>query len=261
MAFDTAYLGRSLDNRLPDVYETVTREVKALQNKHAAAGRLKSGATLIAFEDIATNLFKSSVSDASKFTFEFTGGHEPEALAYLQNFANRVQQIIMAEITEKAERLGLGAVAINHLEKVRTKFDRFREQALADFSHGMQGSQRLKKDPVVSVINNQTNSPGATQQIGIGDNFSQVVFSESHNELLTAIDRALASAELAQLTQDQRDAFNDIAVVVKEEASKAIPDVGKLRRWGGRLVELSKDIGMKVATAEIVHLLAKIFGA
>ena len=72
MAFDTAYLGRSLDNRLPDVHEAVTREVKGLQNKHAAAGRLKSGATLIAFEDIATTLLKSTIADASKFTFEFT---------------------------------------------------------------------------------------------------------------------------------------------------------------------------------------------
>lgn len=40
MAFDTAYLGRSLDNRLPDVHDAVTREVKALQNKHAAAEQL-----------------------------------------------------------------------------------------------------------------------------------------------------------------------------------------------------------------------------
>ncbi|QAU39460.1 hypothetical protein XH86_18675 [Bradyrhizobium guangdongense] len=60
------------------MYDTVTREVKALQNKHAAAGRLKSGATLIAFEDIATTLFISTVAEACRFTFEFAGGMSPK---------------------------------------------------------------------------------------------------------------------------------------------------------------------------------------
>ncbi|GGI23829.1 hypothetical protein [Bradyrhizobium guangdongense] len=167
----------------------------------------------------------------------------------------------MAEITEKADRLGLGAVTANHIHKVRTKLDRLKEQAMADFSHGMQGSERLKKDPVVSVINHQTNSPGAIQQVGIGDIFSQTAFTQNHNELAATIDRALVSQEFAQLSPEQKEAFSDTAAVVKEEAVKAEPDVGKLKRWGRRLVDLGKDLGMKVATAEIAHLLAKMFGA
>jgi len=107
--------------------------VKALQSKHVAAGRLQSGATLIAFEDIATNLLKTTIADASKFTFEFTRGHEPEALVYLKNFAGRVQHTIMSEITEKADRLGLGDVTANHLHKVRTKLDRFQRTSSGRF--------------------------------------------------------------------------------------------------------------------------------
>ncbi|MGJ5049954.1 hypothetical protein ACQR09_23045 [Bradyrhizobium oligotrophicum] len=259
MPFDAAYLGRSLDNRLPDVYEALAREINAMQAKHAAAGMLQSGATLIAFEEIAASRFKSTVGDASKFTFEFTAGHEPGALVYLTNFANRVQQMILAEITEKADRLNLGAVTATQIENVRAKLERFKEQALADFSHGMQGSERLRKDPVVSVINNQTNSPGAIQQVGIGDNFSQTAFTQNHSELAAAIDRALISQEFIQLSPEQRDAFSDIAAVVKEEAIKAEPDAGRLKRWGRRLVDLGKDLGMKVATAEIVHLLGRMF--
>jgi hypothetical protein len=49
-------------------------------------------------------------------------------------------------------------------------------------------------------------------------------------------------------------------LVVKDEVAKSQPDAGKLKRWGGRLVEVGKDLGMKVATAEIVHMLAKMFG-
>ncbi|MGJ5093458.1 hypothetical protein ACQR18_15390 [Bradyrhizobium oligotrophicum] len=261
MAFDTAYLGSSLDNRLADVYEALAREINTMQAKHAAAGTLQSGATLMALEEIAASQFKSTVAEASKFTFEFTTGHEPKALIYLTNFANRIQQMVMAEITATASRLNLGAVTATQIEKVRAKLERFKEQALADFSHGMQGSERLRKDPVVSVINSQTNSPGAIQQIGIGDNFSQTAFTQNHNELVAAIDRALISQEFNQLSPEQKDAFCDTAAVVKEEAVKTEPDVGKLKRWGRRLVDLGKDMGMKVATAELVHLLARMFGA
>jgi hypothetical protein len=161
--------------------------------KHAAAGRLQSGATLIAFEEIATSLLRSTIAEASKFTFELTGGHEPEASSYLKNFAGRIQQIVMAEISEKADRLNLGAVTAQHLEKVRGKLDRFREQALDDFSHGMQGSERLKRDSVVSAVINQSNSPGAVAQVGAGT-FSQSAFTQQQNQLIEAIDLAIGVA-------------------------------------------------------------------
>jgi hypothetical protein len=84
--------------------------------------------------------------------------------------------------------------------------------------------------------------------------------SEEVHELVTAIDRALASPEFTQLNQDQKEAFRDTAAIVKEEAVKPQPDVGKLKRWGTRLVDLSKDLGMRVAAGEIVHLLSSMFG-
>jgi hypothetical protein len=258
MSDKMAYLGRSLDNRLPEVYEAVTHQVSAVQAKHAAAGRLQSGATLIAFEEIASNVLKSSIADASKFVFEFTGGHEPDALAYLKNFAGRVQQMIMAEISEKADRLNLGAVTASHLDKVRTKLDRFREQALDDFSHGMQGSERLKKDPIVNAVINQSNSPGAVAQVGAGT-FSQSAFTQQQQQLILAIEQALNSPEFAALNLEQQQGFRDIADVVKAEASSANPDTGKLQRWGKTLVTFATDVGLKLASSTIAQILVKIF--
>jgi len=255
MSDKMAYLGRSLDNRLPEVYEAVTHQVSAVQAKHAAAGRLQSGATLIAFEEIASNVLKSSIADASKFVFEFTGGHEPDALAYLKNFAGRVQQMVMAEISEKADRLNLGAVTVSHLDKVRTKLDRFREQAMDDFSHGMQGSERLKKDPIVNAVINQSNSPGAVAQVGAGT-FSQSAFTQQQQQLILAIELALNSPEFAALDPEQQQGFRDIADVVKASAN---PDTGKLQRWGKTLVTFATDVGLKLASSAIAQILVKIF--
>lgn len=258
MSDKMAYLGRSLDSRLPDVYEAVTREVNAMQAKHAASGRLQSGATLIAFEEIASNVLKSSIAEASKFTFEFTGGHEPEALAYLKNFAGRVQQMVMAEISEKADRLNLGAVTAQHLEKVRGKLDRFREQALDDFSHGMQGSERLKRDAVVNAVINQSNSPGAVAQVGAGT-FSQSAFTQQQHQLVEVIDQAINSPEFAALDPEKQQGFRNIADVVKAEASLAKPDTAKLQWWGKTLVTFATDVGMKLASSTIAQVLVKIF--
>jgi hypothetical protein len=258
MSDKMAYLGRSLDNRLPDVYEAVTHQVSAVQAKHAAAGRLQSGATLIAFEEIASNVLKSSIADASRFVFEFTGGHEPDALAYLKNFAGRVQQIVTAEISEKADRMNLGAVTASHLDKVRTKLDRFREQALDDFSHGMQGSERLKNDPIVNAVVNQSNSPGAVAQVGAGT-FSQSAFTQQQQQLILAIEQVLNSPEFAALNSEQQQGFRDIADVVKAEASSANPDTGKLQRWGKTLVTFATDVGLKLASSTIAQILVKIF--
>ena len=258
MSDKMAYLGRSLDKRLPEVYEAVTHQVSAVQAKHAAAGRLQSGATLIAFEEIASNVLKSSIADASKFVFEFTGGHEPDALAYLKNFAGRVQQMVMVEISQKADRLNLGPVTVSHLDKVRTKLDRFREQALDDFSHGMRGSERLKKDPIVNAVINQSNSPGAVAQVGAGT-FSQSAFTQQQQQLILAIEQALNSPEFAALNPEQQQGFRDIADVVKAEASSANPDTGKLQRWGKTLVTFATDVGLKLASSTIAQILVKIF--
>jgi hypothetical protein len=253
-----AYVGRSLDGRLPDIYEALTHQVGAMQAKHAAAHRLQSGATLIALEEIATGLLKSTIADASKFVFEFTGGHEADAQARLKLFSDRVQQMLMAEISEKADRLNLGAVTAQHLEKVRGKLDRIREQALDDFSHGMQGSERLKKDPVVNAVINQSNSPGAVAQVGAGT-FSQTAFTQQQHQLIEVIDQAMNSAEFAALDPDKQQGFRNIADVVKAEASSAKPDTAKLQWWGKTLVTFATDVGMKLASSTIAQVLVKIF--
>jgi hypothetical protein len=127
-----------------------------------------------------------------------------------------------------------------------------------DFANGMQGSQRLKRDPVVSIVANQTGSPGAVQQIGVGE-FSQKAFADNHQQLVDAISKALQSPEFANLLPEHKEGFKDIADTLLEEAKKEKPDPGKLKRWGHRLGELSMQLGLDVAAGEIVELIAQMF--
>ena len=253
------YLGRTLNARAADTATEIAVAVRAAMNRLASKGQ--TGAAAVYIDTEAINLLVSKVTDACQFAFNLTESTGPEVLGPITYFAGRVEKIISDEVRSKMDRLGIPPdLAARQFNILLGDLQNRKNRLLDDYSHGMMGNNQLKKDPIVNVINNLTNSPGSIQQVGIGDKFSQAAFTQNHNALVGAIDRALASPEFAQLKQDQKDAFSDTAAVVKEEAVKSQPDVGKLKRWGTRLVELSKDIGMKVAAAEIVQLLNSMFG-
>jgi len=255
------YLKRGLTARAADIRETINERLEAIMRKSAAAGILASGNTLKMFTDECTTSFEAAFADAIKFSYSVTGSHDAKQVDQLRLCGSEMIAAIMPAVTDRSNRLGIsGSTVIDgQLVVIRRKLEALHARMTDDFEHGMQGSERLRKDPLVSVI--QNNSPGAVQQVGIGDQFSQAAFVQNHHALINAIDRALASAEFAALSPEQKEAFGDTATVVKEEAAKGEPDKGKLKRWGGRLVILAKELGMDVAAAEIVELLGRIFGA
>jgi len=253
------YLLRGLEQRVADLKQSNGHGLEVIMRQAAAVGRLASGNTLQQFTDACLADFERAYLDAQQFAFNLTGNNE--AVQQVDECAQMMINAIMEDVTDRSKRLGFdGTIIPSQLNVIHHGLIDKRKRLTDDFQHGMRGSERLKKDSLVSVINTQTNSPGAVQQVGIGDNFSQNAFAKNHQELINAIDRALSSREFASLNPDQQEAFGDTAAVVREEAAKAEPDVSKLKRWGTRLGGLAKDLGMNVAAAEIVELLGSIFG-
>src|SRR2546430_871623 len=83
--------------------------------------------------------------------------------------------------------------------------------------------------------------------VGVG-NFAQSAFIQNHQPLIDEINKVLASDEFTALKPAEQEGVRDIADIVKAEAEKPEPDVGKLKRWGGRLVDLTADVGLKVVS-------------
>ena len=262
MSDEIAFIGRNLNARTAKALEDFQVETTRIMREAAAAGVLHSSRTFIQFWQAGLAILEREMNSAMQFVYNATGEHTAEVYDQIAYCSNQMLERIVGDLRQKAatndQAFGGGYAEI--VNRMLTAMQEKRDLLLDNFKHGMMGDHRLKKDPLVNVINTQTNSPGAIQQVGIGDNFSQTAFNKNHHELVIAIDRALSSAEFNKLGQEQKDAFSDTAAIVKEEAAKAQPDVGKLKRWGTRLVELSKDLGMKVAAGEIVHLLNSMFG-
>ena len=259
MAYSEAYLGESLNDRAYDAAIEGAAALNAVMRQNAARGQLASGNTLIGLGVEVCRVFGEQFDSAAKFTFNLTGGNAPETIKPLDYFAGRVVEMLIQKLIELGPHTGLDeATRARDLQTTRVRLNEMRIRRMRDFSNGMIGDEKMKKDEVVNIINNQTNSPGAIQQSGVGD-FSQQAFTQQYQPLVAAIDTALASAEFANLQESQRQGFKDIADYVKDEAAKPAPDPGKLKRWCQHLINMGKELGMKVAVSEIAQLIAKIF--
>ena len=255
---DTDYLTRHLAGRVGDLRELIGHRLETIMRKNAIAGRLASGVSLQMFADEAVSTFKQAYADALQFAFSATGGHEKDTVDKLNLCGSEMIAAIMELATERANRLGIaGPIVPQQLDVTRQKLETMHQRLTDDFAHGIQGSERLKRDALVNVVNN--NSPGTIQQVGIG-NFSQSAFLQNNTELVKAIDEVLASEEFSALNADTQEALHDTAEVLKGEASKINPNAGKLKRWGNRLVQMCSDVGIKVGGAALAQALIKIFG-
>jgi hypothetical protein len=260
MTFDAGYFERSLARRADGRKKEFDAAVGKLISYLASKGMLGSGTTLLQMTEIAVTQLTEDFKAAATLGFSLAEHNGPEVSEPLERFADHICSDMLAYLTERGKNTGLSMTTVTaQLQKLVGALDARKEHLLDDFRNGIMGNERMKKeDPVVSIIANQTGSPGGVQQIGVG-RFSQNAFVENSKPLLAAIDEALASKEFAGLQPDQQDGFRDIAGAFKGELSKASPDQGALRRWGGRLVEFSKQVGLETASSTIAELLVKIF--
>ena len=260
MSDKQAYLGRSLNQRSYDAAELADAAMQMSMRQNNLVGRLASGSTLISLRADSLRVFSEEFDKAAQFTFNLMESNGEEVIKQLAYCAGRMADLIMEKVKICGMHTGIAeATVAREINNIRVALDERRVRVLDDFAHGMMGSQRLKKDPVVNIVNNQNNSPGAVQQIGVGDKFSQQAFVQNHQPLIDSINKAVASPEFAKLQPEQKDGFKDVADTLLEEAKKEHPDPGKLKRWGTRLGELATQLGLHVAATEIVHIVGKMF--
>ena len=210
-------------------------------------------------EILAIEHLTSSFNGAATFAYSLADHHGPEVSDPLKEFADQVVSDILAYLKNRGRNTGIDDATVEkQLAVIATSLQTKNEHLIDDFAHGIMANEKMKKDPLVSLIANQTNSPGAVQQLGVG-NFSQTALVQNYPSLVETIDRVIASDEFAALKEDQKAQFQDYAGSLKDEASNAKPEAGRLQRWGTRLLNFCREAGMKVATSSIADVLTKIF--
>jgi len=238
---DLDYISRRLNARSYEALEAFKLELAAMIRQAAASHGLQNSRTYLQVEDIALRVFTKHALDAAQFTFNSSEDTGMEVTTSLKYCMGRMVDMIGQELSmpnglANSARSDTYATIVN---RTKVKLAEKRDSLIDDYFHGMMGTERMKKDPVMNVV--QNNSPGAVQQVG--SNFNQSAYNQNHQSLVQEIEKALASPQFAALKSEDQVSVQDIADVVKEEARKAEPDAGKLKRWGERLVKISEDVG------------------
>jgi hypothetical protein len=254
-----AYVSRALERLVEKARENASAAISRIHATNAAAGRLESGITLIQSNDAMLALMKTSIDEGILLVFNAFEKVTVEGATLLQQFSAALAKVLAAPVWNWVNVGGLSTnIKLKMAKELDVRLTEVSAAAIDDFEHGMMGGARLKKEHVVSIVNNMINSPGGVQQAGVGE-FSQTAFTNQSNNLIRAIDGLLASAEFQNLDQDKRDAVADVANSLKQEAASKDPDPGRLKRWGLVLSALTKDFGLHVAAAGVWHALGMIF--
>lgn len=257
MSYSVEYLTRNLSRRVQASYSLFGREIDKMMAHHADKGVLGSGATLRRFEEIAADTLKAWYAEASIFVYSLTGAHDTSSSQHLRDAARDLIASICIYTRERGKNTGLQTNMIeDRVGSIQALLNRVSDEQFDDFTHGMLGNSKMKKDPLVSLTATQTNSPGAIQQVGIDSHQSATV---NYHSLVHAIDSIVASEEYRLLTPAQKTEFDDHADIIRAETLKADPDAGKLQRWGNKLQFLAQDFAMKVATSTLATVLSKLF--
>ena len=172
MAYDIQYLGHNLNERARRAAEKFGTEI-ADTLAQAGVNGVNSSRIYLHFSSVAMVILEREVNDAIQFAYNYTDEHDGEVFDQVSYCAKQIVDKIMG--LARARNTPVGGEIINKMEVALRERKEF---LLENFRHGMIGSQKLKKDPVVNIVSNQINSPGAVQQIGAGD-FSQKAFVQN----------------------------------------------------------------------------------
>jgi hypothetical protein len=203
------YVKRALDRLAEKAGENASAGISRIHRENAAVGRLESGVTLIQSNEAILALMTTSINDGISLVFNALEKVTPEGIELLRQFSAALEKVIAAPVWQWANISDTTfAIKRKMAKELDVRLAELSTAAIDDFENGMMGGARLKKEHVVSIVNNMINSPGGVQQAGVGE-FSQTAFTEQSNSLIHAIDGLLASAEFQNLDQDKRDAVSD----------------------------------------------------
>jgi hypothetical protein len=161
---DTEYLERGLGRRVDTAFTTFAKEVETSMAMLASKGMLSSGTTLQMFSDVSVASFSRWFADAAQFVFSAAGAHDRSVSARLESNSSTLIEKICAHLRERQKNTGFQPdVAFRQIESIGLDLLNKKSELLDDFEHGINGSSKLKPDPLLSLVANQLNSPGAVQ--------------------------------------------------------------------------------------------------
>jgi hypothetical protein len=252
-----AYLNRAFHRLCDEALEAVQIERAKIMAQAAMRGALSSGGMLVSVKDQYTRAANQTADKMVRLAFEVTGSTDQPVRETVERGLRSLRDALSNNLAEFFRVQGAFAGS-NTTDALGNDFlhtmDKRITSVVDDLQYGMAGGTRLSKDPLVSVITNITNSPGAVAQGGVG-NVQHVVSSGASNDIRAALTQFMASAAVQGLSAENRQSLADVAEVIDGELQNPKPDASKVARWGKRLVDLAERVGIAVAASGLSRVL------
>lgn len=254
---DIAYLKRAFQRLSDEAVQAVQDERTKVMANAAKHGVLQSGGMLGSVKDEYIRAGSQTAEKMVRLAFEVTGSTAQPVCDTVEQGLRSLRDTLSNELAQFFRVQGAfapptttDALANDFLHTM----DKRITAIVDDLRYGIAGGARLSKDPLVSVISNITNSPGAVVQGGVG-NVQHVVTSGASNNIRSALTQFMASAEVQGLSAENRQSLADVAEVIEGELQNPKPDASKVGRWGKRLIDLAERLGIAVAASGLSHVL------
>lgn len=251
---DHEYIVRRLMVMASEALVSIQKAVVQFEATAAGQGAYGGSRMHLHCHETAAAMLQESLADMATFAFNASEGRSEEAAQAVERAGLKVIRDLKAWLDKKYDRTTSGAAYLGPpLFQLEDRLHNIVKHAVDDFRHGMVGVLPLKKDPLVNIVSNIANSPGAVQQTALGQNNQQSI-QQQKSELIEVIDDLVASDEFKSLSELNRFAVRDTADVLREEIAKPDPDQSKVRRWAERLLAFTREFGMHVAATALAKL-------
>jgi hypothetical protein len=252
---DMAYLARAFTRMCAEAVQAARKEQQRViseATRHGLTGRV-----LLLIKEEYERAALSTAEGMVRLTYDVTGRNDKPSYDVVARGLTELRDTLSNDFdsfcqshTSWAPPNATKQVTGEFLAKMGTIIS----ATLDDLNHGIAGGTRLTKDPLVSVISQITNSPGAVAQSGIG-NVQHAVASGNTADIKSALTQFMNSSEVQGLSAENKVSVTDVAEVIASELNKPQPEADKIARWGKRLIDIAERLGIAIAASGLSHVL------
>ncbi len=243
-----------LQRFVAEITDESSRELQRVRAEASSRGMMQSSRRFFVENETLIGIFRSGLSRIAWFVFQCAGNGPNEVMIFetaVHSLFTNISQSV------RSSRQRAGSIAGNSQSELDTGLQNIIADAIFDFQNGIAGGQTLKKGQDISVTNIMNQSPGAIQQGGVG-NVAQTDTSALLLRLVEELKKIENLPELEQIDSESKVEILDIVEAVSDEASKQSSDLGKLQRWGGRLIGKLEEFGMSATASAIGSIIGNL---
>jgi len=236
-----------------DIQDAIGKAVARVQSDATMAGAFGGSRTYLNMNQQTADVFREGANVMATKARAYAGEGAQVAAAVDQVLTS----VIEAVIGDRKAKSNTGRTSTmdtaQWADRLQAELVRLKDDAVRDLRH-MPPSMPIGM--TVTVSGNQGNINVAA---GVGNTANQAVRGADVGEVAALIGQIKDAIANSQLSEDQRFDLQDHVEVLELEATKPVPDKGKLGRVGRRLLETAEKVGVATVGPATTAIL-KVFG-